>query len=56
MKPNRQPRPPAFDRYKSLGRDDLGANTVISGAQLTISSADADGIKICNKDDQATKH
>ena len=46
----------AFDGYKSLGHDDLGAKTAISGAQLMTSPPDSDGIKIFDKDDQATKY
>ena len=54
MKPNGWPSPPAFDRFKTFGHDDLTANIVIfgcSGPPGTI-----DGIKNFNKGNQATKH
>ena len=53
VKSNGQPRPPAFDRYKSFGYDDLTPkHWYFKCSRLP----DVDGIKIFDKDDQATQH
>ena len=51
MKSNEWPRPPCFDRFESLGHDDLTAKHCYFKCSRT---SDVDGIKIFDKDDQAT--
>ena len=50
VKLNGQPRPLAYDKYKCFGHDDLTAKHCTQGLNL-----DVGGIKIFDKDDQATK-
>ena len=50
---NDQPRPPAFDRLKSFDYNDF---TVKHCDSRCSKSPDVDGIKILEKDNQATKH
>ena len=53
MKSNGQPRPPAFDRLKSFGHDELTAKHCYLRCSRP---PDVDGIKIFDKDGQAAKH
>ena len=53
MKSNEWPRPPEFDRFESFGHDGLAA---IHCYFKCSRPSHADGIKIPDKDDQATKY
>ena len=45
--------PPGFDRFVSFGHDEVTAKHCYFKCSM---SADVDGIKIFDQDDQATKH
>ena len=53
VKSNDQPRAPGFDRFESIGHDDLIAKHCYFRCPRP---PDVEGIKIFDKDDQAAKH
>ena len=53
VKSNGRPMPPGFDRFESFGRDELTAKHCYFRC---LRPPDVDGIKIFDKDDQATKN
>ena len=52
VKSNGRPRPPGFDRFKSFGHDNLTAKHCYFRCSVP---PNVDGIKIFDKNDQATK-
>ena len=52
-KSNGWPMPPGFDRFESFGHDELTAKHCYFRCSRP---SDVDGIKIFDKDDQATKY
>ena len=53
VKLNGEPMPPGFDSFENFGHDELTAKHCYFRSSR---SPDVDGIKIFDKDDQATKH
>ena len=52
VKSNGWPRPSGFDRFESFGHNDL----ISKHCYFRSRPPDVDGIKILDKDNQATKH